>query len=57
MMHPYDGETWKKFNQDHQDFASDPQNIWLGLCNDGFSLFNMSSNVYSCWLVIVTVYN
>jgi len=56
-MHPYDGETWKKFNQDHQDFASDPRNIRLGLCNDDFSLFNMSSNVYSCWTVIVIVYN
>jgi len=57
MVHPSDGEAWKKFNEDHQDFASDPRNIRLGLCTDGFSPFDMSSNVYSCWPVIVTVYN
>jgi len=24
VVHPSDGEAWKKFNQDHKDFASDP---------------------------------
>ena len=57
MVHPSDEESWKKFNQDHQDFALDPRNIRLGLYIDVFSPFNMSLNVYSCWLVIVTVYN
>ena len=47
MVHPSDGEAWNKFNQDHQNFASDTRNIRLGLCTDGFSPFNMSSNVYS----------
>jgi len=56
-VHPSDGEAWKKFNQDHQDFASDPRNIQLGLYTNGFSPFDMSSNVYSCWSVIVIVYN
>jgi len=55
MVHPSYKEVWKKFNQDHQDFESDPWNIQLGLCIDGFSPFNMSSNVYSCWPVIVSL--
>jgi hypothetical protein len=57
LVYPSNGEAWKKFNQDHQDFASNPRNIRLRLCIDGFSPFNMFSNVYSCWSVIVTVYN
>jgi len=53
IVHLSDGEAWKKFNQDHQDFASNPWNIRLGLCTDGFSPFDMSSNVYSCqWLFL-----
>jgi hypothetical protein len=39
MVHLSDGEAWKKFNEDHQDFAFDPRNIRLGLCTDGFSPF------------------
>eukprot|EP00258_Populus_trichocarpa_P021372 XP_024437391.1 uncharacterized protein LOC112323423 [Populus trichocarpa] len=57
MMHPSDGEAWKEFNRVHLSFASDPRNIRLGLCTDGFCPFDMSSNTYSCWPVIVTVYN
>ena len=48
---------WKEFNRVHLSFASDPRNIRLGLCTDGFCPFDMSSNTYSCWQVIVTVYN
>ena len=36
---------------------SDPRNIPLGLCTDGVCPFDMSSNTYSCWPIIVTVYN
>jgi len=57
MVHPSDGEAWKEFNRVHLSFASDPRNIRLGLCTDGFYPFDMSSNTYSCWPVIVTVYN
>jgi hypothetical protein len=57
MVHPSDGEAWKEFNRVHLSFASDPRNVRLGLCTDGFCPFDMSSNTYSCWPVIVTVYN
>ncbi|KAL0457593.1 UNVERIFIED_CONTAM: hypothetical protein Slati_0386500 [Sesamum latifolium] len=38
MCHPSDAEAWKHFNETHPDFASEPHNIRLGLCADGFSL-------------------
>ncbi|KAL0355743.1 UNVERIFIED_CONTAM: hypothetical protein Sradi_4021200, partial [Sesamum radiatum] len=33
------------------------RNVRLGLCTDGFSPFGNSSTPYSCWPVIITVYN
>jgi hypothetical protein len=57
MVHPSDTEAWKEFNCVHLNFASDPRNIRLGLCTDGFCPFDKSSNTYSCWSVIVIVYN
>jgi hypothetical protein len=42
----------------HPDFASDPRNVRLGLCSDGFTPYIQSSAVpYSCWPVIITPYN
>jgi hypothetical protein len=40
-VHPSDEEAWKEFNRVHLSFASDPKNIWLGLCTDGFCSFDM----------------
>ncbi|KAG8377290.1 hypothetical protein BUALT_Bualt08G0013900 [Buddleja alternifolia] len=57
MTHPAHGEAWKHFDNTHTQFSSDPRSIRLGLCTDGFSPFNMSGAPYSCWPVILTVYN
>ncbi|CAH9108629.1 unnamed protein product [Cuscuta epithymum] len=57
MCHPSDGEAWKHFDKTYPDFASEPRNVRLGLCSDDFSPFGMSSKSYSCWPIIVTVYN
>ncbi|KAG8382621.1 hypothetical protein BUALT_Bualt05G0096500 [Buddleja alternifolia] len=57
MAHPSHGEAWKHFDGTYPSFASDPRNIRLGLCTDGFSPFSNSSIPYSCWPVIITVYN
>nr|GEV86445.1 hypothetical protein [Tanacetum cinerariifolium] len=57
LSHPSDGEAWKKFDQIHTPFATEPRNVRLGLCIDGFTPFGMSSTSYSCWPVIVTTYN
>ena len=46
MAHPRDGQAWKHFDSMHPDFASDPRNIRLGLCIDGFSPNNSNSFPY-----------
>nr|KYP68888.1 hypothetical protein KK1_022537 [Cajanus cajan] len=58
LRHPCDGEAWKHFDHVYLDFASEPQNIRLGLCSDGFTPYvQASTNPYSCWPVIVMPYN
>ncbi|XP_043814844.1 uncharacterized protein LOC110601419 [Manihot esculenta] len=57
MVHPVDSEAWKHFDRTHSWFASDPRNVRLGLCTDGFNPFGQRSKPYSCWPVIVVVYN
>ncbi|KAL6586845.1 hypothetical protein OROMI_001833 [Orobanche minor] len=57
MTHPSDGEAWKSFDATHTDFAADARNIRLGICSDGFTPFGPAAKSYSCWPVIVTVYN
>ncbi|XP_049394089.1 uncharacterized protein LOC125858374 [Solanum stenotomum] len=57
MSHPSDGEAWKKFDQCHPNFASEPRNIRLGLAADGFSPYGNMAHPYSCWPVIITPYN
>ncbi|XP_024636351.1 uncharacterized protein [Medicago truncatula] len=58
MRHPCDGEAWKHFDRVHHDFASDPRNVRLGLCSDGFTPYiQASATPYSCWPIIFTPYN
>ena len=57
MCHPFDGEVWKHFDRMHLEFSQDPRNVRLGLCSDGFSLFGQFGKTYSCWLIILTLYN
>ncbi|KAL6587746.1 hypothetical protein OROMI_000724 [Orobanche minor] len=57
MTHPSDGEAWKKFDATYTEFAADARNIRLGICSDGFTPFGPAAKSYSCWPVIVTVYN
>ena len=56
MCHPSDGEAWKHFDKLHTDVASEPCNVRLGLCADGFTPFGQSFKTYSCWPVITTPY-
>jgi len=56
-MHPSDNEVWKHFNIVHPHFPAESRNVRLGLCTDGFNPFGSFAAPYSCWLVILTVYN
>ncbi|XP_035538474.1 uncharacterized protein LOC118343797 [Juglans regia] len=57
MRHPADSECWKKFDEDHGWFASDPRNVRLGLASDGFTPFNNLAKPHSIWPVILVPYN
>jgi hypothetical protein len=37
LRHPSDGMAWKHFDQVYPEFASEPRNVRLGLCSDGFT--------------------
>jgi len=57
QVHPSDGEAWKHFNSVHPHFSAESRNVRLGLCTDGFNPFGSFAASYSCWPVILTVYN
>ncbi|XP_022869712.1 uncharacterized protein LOC111389093 [Olea europaea var. sylvestris] len=57
IRHPVDSLSWEMINRRWPDFASDPRNIRLGLATDGFNPFKDLSSKYSCWPVILTIYN
>ncbi|KAL3583084.1 hypothetical protein D5086_017416 [Populus alba] len=48
MVHPSDGEAWKRFNSVHPDFSDESRNVCLGLCIDGFNPFGSFAAPYSC---------
>jgi len=57
MVHPSNGEAWKLFNSVHPHFSAESRNVHLGLCTDGFIPFGSFAAPYSCWPVILIVYN
>jgi len=57
MVHPSDGEAWRYFNSVHPHFSAESRNVHLGLCIDEFNPFGSFAASYSCWPVILTVYN
>jgi len=57
MVHPSNGEAWKCFNSVHPHFSAESRNVHLGLCTDGFNPSGSFAAPYSCWPVILTVYN
>jgi len=56
-VHPSNGEAWKHINNVHPHFSVESRNVRLGLCTDGFNPFRSFTAPYSCWSVILTVYN
>jgi hypothetical protein len=57
IMHFSNDEAYKQFNKMHTRFLIEPWNMYLGLCTNKFNLFGSFVAIYSCWLVILTVYN
>jgi len=57
MVNPYDGEARKHFNSVHLNFSAESRNVHLGLCTDQFNPFGSFVAPYSCWSIILSVYN
>jgi len=57
MVHPSDGEAWKHFNSVHPHFSAESRNVCLRLCTNEFNPFGSFATPYSCWPIILTVYN
>jgi hypothetical protein len=49
LRHSTDGEAWKVFDSRYPDFASNPQNVRLGLASYGFNPFGNMSSSHSTW--------
>ncbi|XP_052176708.1 uncharacterized protein LOC127791014 [Diospyros lotus] len=57
MRHLADSLQWKSFDEMHENFASEPRNVRLGLASDGFQPFAHSKTSYSIWPVFLIPYN
>ncbi|KAH7861222.1 hypothetical protein Vadar_023311 [Vaccinium darrowii] len=57
MCHPVYSPAWHTFDFQHNEFATDPRNVRLGLVFDGFNHFGTMSVAHSTWLVILMSYN
>jgi hypothetical protein len=57
MVHSSDSEAWKTLDDFDADFVRDARNVCIGLMMDGFSLYNTSAALYSCWHVFAISYN
>ncbi|CAM8907761.1 unnamed protein product [Rhodiola kirilowii] len=57
IRHPADGESWKTFDKDYPEFASEIRNVRLGLATDGFNPFGASGLSHSTWPIVLIPYN
>ncbi|GKV07114.1 hypothetical protein SLEP1_g18917 [Rubroshorea leprosula] len=57
VIHLTQSESWRHFDQMHPSFKRESRNVRLGLATDGFNPWAHSSTSYSCWPVLLTVYN
>lgn len=57
ILHHFDGEPSKQFNMMHPQFLMGLKIIHIGLFTNGFNLFGLFAAFYSCWSVILTIYD
>jgi len=57
LLHPADGKQWQDFNENHQDFASEPRNVRFTLSIDRMNPFAERSSKHSTWPMIPTIFN
>jgi hypothetical protein len=57
LRHPADSPAWTRFDDKFPPIKSDSRNIRFGLATDGFNPYGMLSSKYSCWPVVLVIYN
>ncbi|CAM8934267.1 unnamed protein product [Rhodiola kirilowii] len=57
IRHHPDGESWKAFDEEFPQFASEIRNLRLGLATDGFNPFGASGLSHSTWHIVLMPYN
>ena len=57
MRHPVDSEAWNAVDERWPEFSLEPNNLRLGLAADGINPYKNMSSTYSCWPVMLVVYN
>ncbi|XP_062104653.1 uncharacterized protein LOC133815901 [Humulus lupulus] len=57
LRHPADTLAWKRVDLKWPSFGNEYRNIRLGLSTDGFNPHASLSSKYSCWPVMLVIYN
>ncbi|KAL4011360.1 hypothetical protein IC575_028417 [Cucumis melo] len=57
LRHPADSLAWKLIDLKWPDFGFEPRNICLALSTDGINPHGEMSSKYSCWPVVIVIYN
>ncbi|XP_062075072.1 uncharacterized protein LOC133779089 [Humulus lupulus] len=57
MSHPVDSEAWDAVNERWPNFSLEPYNLQLGLAADGINPYKNMSSTYSCFPIMLVVYN
>ncbi|KAA0043052.1 transposase [Cucumis melo var. makuwa] len=57
LRHPADSPAWKLVNTMWPNFSSEPRNLCLALSADGINPYSDMSSKYSCWPVVMVIYN
>jgi hypothetical protein len=57
LRHPANSPAWMRFDDKFPQIKLDSRNIRFGLATDGFNPYGMLSSKYSCWPVVLVIYN
>jgi hypothetical protein len=57
LVHPSDGEAWKRFDDKHHVKAKEARNVRVALATDGFNPYGMMAAPYICWPVFIIPLN
>ena len=57
LQHLADSEAWKKFDQIHESFTLNLDNLRVGFDTDGINTFGNMSFSYNTWPIILFPYN